>query len=93
MRAKKHLKYILQVVKSVCNFQSMKSPVKLNSLFSKFACYMTWFLIVDATVDDFQTRPLSQVLLFLRNSGLTVQKLQTETVMKQSFYLNKVHKH
>ena len=54
---------------------------------------MTWFLIADATVDDFQTRPLRQMLLFLRNSGLTVQKLQTETVMKRSFYLNKVHKH
>ena len=30
---------------SACNFQSMKSPVELNSLFSKFFCYITWFVI------------------------------------------------
>ena len=37
---------------SVCSFQSMKSPVELNSLFSKFfcysyhlVCYITWHLI------------------------------------------------
>ena len=30
---------------SVCNFQSMKSPVELNSLLSKFFCYVTWFVI------------------------------------------------
>ena len=30
---------------SVCNFQSMKSPVKLNSRLSKFFCYITWFVI------------------------------------------------
>ena len=29
---------------SVCNFQSMKSPVELNSLLSKFFCYITWFV-------------------------------------------------
>ena len=29
---------------TVCNFQSMKSPVELNSLFSKFFCYITWFV-------------------------------------------------
>ena len=28
---------------SACNFQSMKSPVKLNSLFLKFFSYITWF--------------------------------------------------
>ena len=28
---------------SVCNFQSMKSPVELNSLFLTFFCYITWF--------------------------------------------------
>ena len=33
------------VSNSVCNFQSMKSPVELNSLFSKFFCYITWFVI------------------------------------------------
>ena len=31
--------------RSVCNFQSMKSPVELNSLLSKFFCYITWFVI------------------------------------------------
>ena len=30
---------------SVCNFQSMKSPVELNSLLSKFFRYITWFVI------------------------------------------------
>ena len=28
---------------SVCNFQSMKSPVERNSLFLKLFCYVTWF--------------------------------------------------
>ena len=28
---------------AVCNFQSMKSPVKLNSFFLKLFCYITWF--------------------------------------------------
>ena len=28
---------------AVCNFQSMKNPVELNSLLSKFLCYITWF--------------------------------------------------
>ena len=28
----------------VSNFQSMKSPVQLNSLLSKFFCYITWLL-------------------------------------------------
>ena len=30
---------------TVCNFQSMKTPVELNSLLSKFFCYITWFVI------------------------------------------------
>ena len=30
---------------SVCNFQSMKSPVELNSLYSKFICCITWLLL------------------------------------------------
>ena len=28
---------------SVCNFQSMKSFLELNSLFVKFFSYITWF--------------------------------------------------
>ena len=52
---------------------NMKSPVELNSLLSKFFCYITWFVIppVDATLDDLQTRPLCQIL-FLRNNSLAV---------------------
>ena len=30
---------------SVCNFQSTKSPVELNSLLSKFFCYFNWLVI------------------------------------------------
>ena len=30
---------------TVCNFQSIKSPVELNSLLSKFFCYITWLVI------------------------------------------------
>ena len=30
--------------KTVCNFQSMKSLMELNSLLSKFFCYITWLL-------------------------------------------------
>ena len=30
---------------SVCNFPSMKGPVELNSLLSKFLCCITWFVI------------------------------------------------
>ena len=33
-----------QKKKTVCNFQSMKSPMELNSLLSKFFCYITWLL-------------------------------------------------
>ena len=29
---------------SVCNFQSMKGSVELNSLSLKFFCYITWLL-------------------------------------------------
>ena len=56
----------------------MKSPVELNNLFSKFFCYVTWFLILPdyATLDGLQTKPLRQILLFLRNNSLAVYKLQ-----------------
>ena len=40
-------------------------------------CYISW---LDATLDDLQTRPLHQILLFLRSNSLTVKKLQTKTV-------------
>ena len=30
--------------KSVCNFQSMKSPLELNGVLSKFFCFITWLL-------------------------------------------------
>ena len=32
-------------VDTVCNFQSMKTVVELNSLLSKFFCDITWFVI------------------------------------------------
>ena len=54
---------------SVCNFQSMKAPVELNSLLSNFFCCIAWF---SATIDDLQTRPLRQVLLSLWGNGLAV---------------------
>ena len=31
--------------KPVCNFQSIKNPVELNSLLSKLFCYITWLVI------------------------------------------------
>ena len=58
-----------EVHKTVCNFQSMKTPVELNSLLSKVFCYITW---LDATMNDLQTRALRQILLFLWNNSLTV---------------------
>ena len=56
---------------SVCNFQSMKSPVELSSLFLKLFCYITWF---DQTRHwaPLRTRPLRQILLFLRNNSLPI---------------------
>ena len=30
---------------TVCNFESMETPVELNSLLSKFFCYITWSVI------------------------------------------------
>ena len=30
---------------AVCNFQSMKIPVELNNLLSKFFCFITWFVM------------------------------------------------
>ena len=75
-------KAILKTSMSVCNFQSMKSPVELNCLFSKFFCYITW---LDAILDDLQTRPLRQILLFLRNKSLAVKKLQTDVFNRFDF--------
>ena len=37
--------HVLCVLRSVCNFQSTKSPVELNSLLPKFFCYITWLVI------------------------------------------------
>ena len=37
--------------------------MELNSVFSKFFCYIT---LLDATLNDLQTRPLCQILLFLK---------------------------
>ena len=60
---------------SVCNFQSMKSPVELNSLFSKFFCYITWFVISPDQTQHWTTckRGLYvKILLFLPNNSLAV---------------------
>ena len=46
---------------TVFNFQSMKTPVELNSLLSKYFSYIT---SLDATMDDLQTRPLVSLSLF-----------------------------
>ena len=43
-------------------------------------------------MDDLQARPLNQILLFLRNNSLTVQKLQTELKLLQE-YKQKQEKH
>ena len=37
-------KWTFVYYKSVCNFQSMKCSVELNSLLSKFYCFITWLL-------------------------------------------------
>ena len=52
----------------------MESPVELNSLLSKFFCYIIWLLyqLIRVTLDNLQTRPLRQIVLFLRNNILTI---------------------
>ena len=45
MEVKKEEEYLREDIKSVYNFHSMKSLVELNSLLSKFFCYVTWFVI------------------------------------------------
>ena len=34
---------MIQSNETVCNFESMESPVELNRLFLKLFCYVTWF--------------------------------------------------
>ena len=55
----------------ISHFQSMKSPVELNSLFYKtiLSYHLVWW---DATLEALQTRPLRQILLLLRNNSLAV---------------------
>ena len=62
----------------VCNFQSMKSPMKLNSLWSKFFYYITCLLyqLVVISLDDLQTRLLHKILLLLGNNSLTIKNYQ-----------------
>ena len=45
-----------------------------NSVVISPGLFITW---LEATMDDLQTRPLRQILLFLWNNSLTVWKLQT----------------
>ena len=53
----------------VCNFQSMKSLVEQP--FFKIL-FLNHLVVIDATLDDLQTRPLRQILLFLQNNSLTL---------------------
>ena len=46
---------LLKIQCSVCNFQSMKSPMELNCLFSKFFCYITWFVISPGSTGSWTT--------------------------------------
>ena len=58
--------------KSVCNFQSMKSLVELNSLFSKLFCYITWFSISPDQTRQWATCKLaSQLGLQIRRRFIT----------------------
>ena len=59
---------------TVCNFQSMKSLLELNSLSSKFFCYITWCIISPIRRDTgrLSNETSRQILLFLRNSGLKI---------------------
>ena len=41
---------------------------QVRNLADYLVCYITW---VDAKVDDLQTRPVGQILLFLQNNGST----------------------
>ena len=54
---------------TICNFQSMRTLVELNSLLLIFFCYITWF---DETRHwrPCKTKPSRQILLLLRNNSL-----------------------
>ena len=52
--------------KPVCNFQSTKSSVELNSVLLKFfCCHLVWWEVKLGTL---QMRPILQILLSLRNN-------------------------
>ena len=58
---------------------------QLNGLkITNWFCYITW---LDATVDDLQTRSLRQILLSLRNNGLTNGLKNTNWSQKKSFII------
>ena len=48
----------IEKVRTVCNFQSMKTPVELNSLLSEFFCYITWFVIKNYKLRKSQVKGL-----------------------------------
>ena len=56
----------------------MKSPVELNSLSEN--CFISPGLMRGET-GGLQTRPIFQILSFLRNNSLAVAKLQTDMVL------------
>ena len=85
---------------TVCNFQSMKSLLELNSLSSKFFCYITWCIISPIRRDTgrLSNETSRQILLFLRNSGLKITnwlgvrfELMFVTVFWLALYLSAVH--
>ena len=64
---------------SVCNFQSMNSPMELNSLFSKFFCcitrFVTWHLI------RCENGKLAKALMFFWNNSLRFNPFLMEADM------------
>ena len=68
-----------ELINAVCNFQSVKSPVELNSLLLKFFCYITWLLyhlirrdIGRLTNEAFTSNPFISLKQLL--SGLKITK-------------------
>ena len=63
----------------VCNFQSIKSPVELNILLSKFSCYITWLL--------YQLVVISW-LLYLHYKLTVIDKQQSVSLNIMSLHLS-----
>ena len=76
--------------RSVCNFQSMKSPVELNSLLPKFFCYITPGLLYHLIRSDsgrlaneaFTSNPIVSSKQWL--NGLKITNCVTKRLLKLS---------